>query len=61
MKDKPKIQNILQDGLLILLAALMTVVIFCYAWAFCDRLSWVRFVYGLPIPPDLKAILWGWW
>lgn len=61
MTHRPKLPHIIQDGLLILFAALMALVRFCTAWASCDRISWVRFVSGLPIQPAIKAILWGWW
>ena len=61
MKHRPKLPHIIQDGLLITFAALMALVRFCATWACCDRLSWVRFVLILPIPPAIKVILWGWW
>lgn len=60
MKHTPKLPNYIQDALLILFAALMILAFFCYAWACCDRVGWVRFVSGLPLPEVIKAVLWGW-
>ena len=53
-------RHALQDALLILLAVIMSLVIFCVAWASLDRLGWVRFTSALPLPGKLKMILWGW-
>lgn len=50
----------LADGLLILLAVIMLLVVFCAAWSHYDRLGWVRFVSALPFPGWVKSILWGW-
>ena len=49
----------LADGLLILLAVIMLLVVFCAAWSHYDRLAWVRFVRALPCPGWVKSILWG--
>ena len=38
----------------------LAVVIGCAAWAWLDRLGWVRFISALPLPGWLKMILWGW-
>lgn len=51
----------IQDALFILLAVIMSLVIFCVAWASLDRLGWVRFVASIPLPGRLKMILWGWY
>ena len=59
VKHIPKITHYIQDALLILFAALMILAFFFYAWACCDRVGWVRFVSGLPIPAVIKAVLWG--
>lgn len=56
----PDRRHALQDALFILLAVIMSLVIFCVAWASLDRLGWVRFVSALPIPGWLKMFLWGW-
>ena len=50
----------LADGLIILLAAIMLLVVFCAAWSHYDRLGWVGFVRALPCPGRVKSILWGW-
>ena len=50
----------LADGLPILLAVIMLLVVFCAAWSHYDRLGWVRFVRALPCPGWVKTILWGW-
>jgi hypothetical protein len=50
----------LADGLLILLAVIMLLVVFCAAWSHYDRLGWVRFVSALPFPGWVKSFLWGW-
>ena len=60
MKHTPKLHHYIQDALLILFDALMILAFFCYAWACCDRVGWVRFVSGLPLPAVIKAVLWGW-
>ena len=60
MKHTPKLPRTIQDALLILFASLMLLVFFCYAWACCDRVGWVRFVSWLQIPAVIKAVLWGW-
>lgn len=38
----------LADGLLILLAVIMLLVVFCAAWSHFDRLGWVCFVRAYP-------------
>ena len=48
------------DGLLILLAAIMLLVVFCAAWACLDRLSWVRAVTHAIPPGWLRGLLLGW-
>ena len=53
-------RHALQDALFILLAVIMSLVIFCVAWASLDRLGWVRFVSALPLPGWLKMLLLGW-
>ena len=60
MKHTHKLPHYIQDALLILSAAIMILAFFCYAWASCDRVGWVRFVSGLPLPAVIKAVLWGW-
>lgn len=56
----PDRRHALQDALFILLAVIMSLVIFCVAWASLDHLGWVRFVSALPLPGWLKMLLWGW-
>lgn len=56
----PDRRRALADGLLILLAVIMLLVVFCAAWSYYDRLGWVRFVSALPFPGWVKSILWGW-
>ena len=60
VKHTPKLHHYIQDAMLILFAAIMILAFFCYAWACCDRVGWVRFVSGLPLPAVIKAVLWGW-
>ena len=50
----------LADGLLILLAVIMLLVVFCAAWSHFDRLGWVCFVRALPFPGWVKSTLGGW-
>lgn len=56
----PDRRHALQDALFILLAVIMSLVIFCVAWSSLNRLGWVRFIAALPIPGWLKMLLWGW-
>lgn len=56
----PDRRRALADGLLILLAVIMLLVVFCAAWSHYDRLGWVRFVLALPCPGLLRAWLLGW-
>ena len=56
----PDRRRALADGLLILLAVIMLLVVFCAAWSHYDRLGWVRFVSALPFHGWVKSILWGW-
>ena len=56
----PDRRHAIQDVLFILLAVIMSLVIFCVAWSSLDRLGWVRFISALPLPGWLKMILWGW-
>lgn len=53
-------RHAIQDALFILLAVIMSLVIFCVAWANLDRLGWVRLISALPLPGWLKMLLWGW-
>ena len=46
MKHTPKLHHYIQDAMLILFAAIMILAFFCYAWACCDRVGWVRFLGG---------------
>lgn len=46
MKHTHNLPYRLQDALLILFAAIMILAFFCYAWACCDRVGWVRFLGG---------------
>lgn len=50
----------LKDAFWLLFAFGMMIFIFCYSWACCDRLGWVRFIAALPLPGKLKMILLGW-
>ena len=53
-------RHAIQDALCILLAVIMSLVIFCVAWASLDHLGWVRFISTLPLPGWLKMLLWRW-
>ena len=57
----PDSRRDLADGLLILLAVIMLMCVFCAAWSHYDPLGWVRFVSALPLPGWVKTILWGWY
>lgn len=59
MKDSDR-RRALVDGLLILLALVMLLIVVAWAWNTYDHLGWVRFVMALPLPGWLKMILWGW-
>lgn len=56
-KDKGRLIN---RRLVIVLAAVMLAVVFCYGWAELDRLSWVRAVTHTVPPGWLRAWLLGW-
>lgn len=56
----PDRRRALVDGLLILLALVMLLVVFAWAWGTYDRLGYVRFILSLPLPGWLKIWLWGW-
>ena len=56
----PDCRHALADGLLILLALIMLLIVVAWAWSTYDHLGWVRFVMALPLPGWLKMILWGW-
>lgn len=57
----PDRRRTLVDGLLILLALVMLLVVLAWAWSTYDHLGWVRFVMQLPISGQLKMWLWGWY
>lgn len=60
MKHTPKLPHYIQDAMLILFAALMLLAFFCYAWACCDRVGWVRLVVRTVPPGYIRAWLLGW-
>lgn len=47
--------------LLILADLVILTALACILWASMDRLGWVRFVMSLPLPGEVKMILWGWY